>query len=173
VQALQDKKHSYNKAVTLAIDREMKKLGILPSARDARLASKSMKGQWYTGTFVLLIDMKKRNFDIGLDDGHVTPTLVPSVSQCPNAQPLSYPIPTLDVLSEYGFEIKHEIEPREWEKGKILRIVFGDKSRKRIDPQIHMATIMDHIQRQAAAKYGPQYDPDNQDEDPQYVYTGR
>jgi len=173
VQALQDPEHSYNKAVTLAIDREMKKLGILPSARDARLASKSMKGQWYTGSFVLLFDMKKRNFDIGLDDGYVTPTLVPSLSRCPNAEPLSYPVPTLEVLSEYGFQLKHEIEPHEWEKGKILRVAFGDKSRKRINPQIHMATIMDHIQREAAARYGPQYDPDNQPEEPHYVRTDR
>jgi hypothetical protein len=80
---------------------------------------------------------------------------VPSLSRCPNAEPLSYPVPTLEVLSEYGFQLKHEIEPHEWEKGKILRVAFGDKSRKRINPQIHMATIMDHIQREAAARTSP------------------
>jgi len=173
VEALQDKEHSYNKAVTLAINREMEKLGILPSARQARAASKSMKGQWYTGTFVLMIDMKKRNFDVGLDDGYVTPTLVPSVPHCPGAEPLSYPIPTLDILSEYGFKLKHEIEPHEWEKRKILRIAFGDEPKKRIDPQVHLAIIMNHIQREAAAKYGPQYDPDNRPQEPQYVSTGK
>jgi hypothetical protein len=172
VRALQDKKHSYNKAVKIAIDEEMQKLGIL-SAREARLASRSMKGRWYTGTFVLFFDMKKRNFDIGLDDGYVTPTLVPSVSQCPDAEPLSYPIPTLDVLADYGFSIKHEIEPHEWEKGKILRIAFGDEPKKRIDPQVHIAILMDHIQHEAAARYGPEYNPDNQQRQPQYVYRGR
>ena len=171
VRALQDKEHAYNKAVTIAIDEEMQNLGILPSAREARRVSKSMKGQWYTGTFVLFVDMKKRNFDVGLDDGYVTPTLVPSVSQCPDAEPLSYPVPTLDVLAEYGFSLKHEIEPREWEKGKILRIAFGDEPQKRIDPQVHMAIIMDQIQREAAAKYGPEYHPDNQQHETQYVQT--
>jgi hypothetical protein len=170
--ALQDKKHSYNKAVTLAINEELRTLGIVSSAREARETSKSMKGLWYTGTFVLAFDMKKRNFDIGLDDGYVTPTLVPHVAHCPNAEPISYPIPTLDILSEYGFAIKHEIEPHEWEKGRILRIAFGDTHHKRIDPQVHMAIIMDHIQREAAAKYGPEYNPDNRQE-PQYVYTGQ
>ena len=95
------------------------------------------------------------------------------MSQCPDAEPLSYPIPTLDVLSEYGFSLTHEIEPREWEKGKILRIAFGDEPRKRIDPRGHIAIIMDHIQREAAAKYGPEYDPDNHRREPQYVYTGK
>lgn len=170
--AFQDKKHSYNKAVTLAIDEEMQTLGIVSSAREARKVSKSVKGLWYTGTFVLAFDMKKRNFDIGLDDGYVTPTLVPHAGHCPDAEPLSYPVPTLDILGEYGFAIQHEIEPREWEKNRILRVAFGDKPQKRIDPQVHMAIIMDHIQREAAAKYGPEYNPGGRQE-PQYVYRGQ
>jgi hypothetical protein len=32
---------------------------------------------------------------------------------------------------------------------------------------------MNHIQREAAAKYGPQYDPDNRPQEPQYVSTGK
>ncbi len=170
VRALQDTEHSYSKAVTLAIDEEMQRLGILSSAREAKQASRSMKGPWYTGSFFLFVDMKKRNFDIGLDDGHITPTLVPEVAACPEAEPLSYPVPTLDVLHEYGFSLTLEIEPREWEKGKILRVAFGDQPGKRINPETHLAVIMDHIQREAAAKYGPEDDPDNPDT--QYVHTG-
>jgi len=173
VRALQDAEHSYNKAVTIAIDEEMQRLGVLPSAGQARLASKSMKGQWYTGIFLLLFDMKKRNFDIGLDDGDMTPTLVPHVPQCPRAEPQSYPVPTLDVLAEYGFSVTIEIEPREWEKDKILRVVFGNDPQKRINPQTHLAIIMDHIQQEAAAKYGPEYNPGNRLHEPQYVQTGR
>jgi len=171
VRALQDTEHSYDKAVTIAIDEEMESLGILPSARQARLAGKSMKGQWYSGVFVLFFDMKKRNFDIGLDDGYVTPTLVPSVSECPDARPQPYPIPTLDILAEYGFSATIEIEPHEWEKGKILFAAFGDKRHRRINPEVHLATIMDHIQQEAAAKYGPEYLPDAASHEPQYVRT--
>lgn len=171
--ALQDTEHSYNEAVTIAIDEELQKLGVLPSAHEAREASRSMKGRWYTGTFVLFFDMKKRNFDIGVDDGYVTPTLVPEVSQCPGAEPLSYPVPTLDALGEYGFSLTLEIEPHEWEKDKILHVAFGDEPRKRINPEAHLAIIMEQIQREAAAKYGPEYDPDNRRREPQYVYTGK
>lgn len=171
VRALQDTEHSYNRAVSLAIDDEMQRLGILSSAHEARQVSKSVKGDWYTGSFVLLVDMKKRNFDIGLDDGYVTPTLVPDVAACPEAEPLSYPIPTLDVLHEYGFSLTLEIEPREWEKGKILRVALGDEPGKGIHPETHLAVIMDHIQREAAAKYGPEYHPDNQET--QYVRTSQ
>lgn len=170
--ALQDTEHSFNKAVTVAIDDEMHRLGIL-SARQARQASKAMKGRWYSGTFVLLFDMKKRNFDVGLDDGSVTPTLVPDVPQCPGVEPQSYPIPTLDALGEYGFSATVEIEPREWEKNKILRAAFGDEPYKRIEVEAHLAIIMDEIQREAAAKYGPEHEPDGQLHDPQYVRTGK
>ncbi len=170
--ALQDTQHSFNKAVTIAIDEEMQRLGILPSARQARPTSKSMKDRWYSGMFVLLFDMKKRNFDIGLDDGYVTPTLVPDVPQCPGARPQSYPIPTLEVLGEYGFSAKIEVEPREWEKGKILRVAFGDEPHKRVEVETHLAIIMDEIQREAAAKYGPEYEPDGRLRGLQYVRTG-
>jgi hypothetical protein len=175
LQALQDTERPYNEAVTVAIDEEMQRLGILPSARQARQVSRAMKGQWYSGTFLLLFDMKKRNFDIGLDDGRVTPTCVPDVARCSDCEPLSYPVPTLDVLAEYGFSATVEIEPREWEKDKILRIVFGDPpkaDKKRINVETHLALIMDRIQREAAAKYGPQYDPDRPQTEPQYVLTG-
>ncbi len=175
LRALQDTERSYNEAVTTAIDEEMQKLGILPSARQARQVSRSVKGQWYSGTFVLLFDMKKRNFDIGLDDGHVTPTRIPGASPCPDCEPQSYPAPTLDGLAEYGFSATVEIEPREWERNKILRIVFGDPPKadqKRIDAGTHLAVIMDRIQREAAAKYGPEYDPDRQPSESHYVQTG-
>jgi hypothetical protein len=75
----------------------------------------------------MLVTIKKRNFDLGLGDGLVTPTLVPNVPKCPSAEPLSYPAPKLDVLAKYGFAMKLEIEPHEWESGKILRIIYGDK----------------------------------------------
>jgi hypothetical protein len=97
---------------------------------------------------------------------------VPDVAGCEDVAPLSYPVPTLDVLDEYGFALEIEIEPREWEKGKILRVVFGDERGKRIDPESHFAVIMDDIQRQATAKYGPEYDPANRKRPPQYVYQG-
>jgi hypothetical protein len=155
--ALCDTKHSYNEAVKLLLDEEMSKLGI-QTAATAKRAGLSVKGEWFTGDIALFVDMKKRNFDIGLDDGYITPTLVPDVSVCPDAHPVSYPVPTLDVLTAYGFSITVEIEPREWEKNKVLSIV---QETRRINPQIHFPEIMHQIRLEAAAKYGPEYDPDD------------
>jgi hypothetical protein len=159
VRALQDSEHEYNEAVKIAIDQEMQKLGIQP-ADVAKRVTEAMRGKWFTGNIIFHVDMKKRNFDIGLENGYVTPTLIPEVSECPDAQPTPLAIPRLDVLAKYGFSANLEIEPHEWERGKILRIVYGDKLGKRINPDQHFALIMDQIRRDAAAMYGPEYSPD-------------
>jgi hypothetical protein len=160
VRALQDSQHSYNDAVKIALDQEMQTLGIQP-ARAAARVTESVRGRWFTGNIIFAVDMKKRNFDIGLRDGHITPTLVPEVSACPDAEPLPYPVPTLEVLMKHGFSLKLEIEPREWERHKILRVVHADRSQKRIDPSAHFPIIMDHIRQEAVARYGPEYGPDS------------
>ena len=157
--ALQDSEHEYNEAVKIALDQEMQKLGIQP-ADVARQASESVRGKWFTGNIIFHVDMKKRNFDIGLKNGYVTPTLIPEVSECPDAQPTPLAVPRLDVLAKYGFSANLEIEPHEWERGKILRIVYGNEPGKRINPDQHFALIMDQIRRDAVAMYGPEYSPD-------------
>lgn len=162
VRALQDTQHNYNDAVKMALDEEMQKLGILP-AREARRATESVRGEWFTGNIIFAVDMKKRNFDIGLRDGYITPTLLPEVAGCPSAEPLRYPVPTLDVLWQHGFSLTLEIEPHEWERRKILRVVHGDQQNKRVNPREHFPVIMDDIRQQAVARYGPEYGPDYDD----------
>jgi hypothetical protein len=159
VQALQDTEHPFNEAMGIALDREMQKLGIQP-AGVAKQASESVKGTWYTGNLVMFVTMKKRNFDIGLGDGMVTPSLIPSVPQCPDAEPLSYPAPSLDVLAKHGFAMTLEIEPHEWESGKILRVIYGDKPKKRINPAQHLPIVMDYIRQAATKLYGAEYAAD-------------
>jgi hypothetical protein len=154
--ALQDAQHPYNEAVKIALDEEMQKLGILSAAR-ARQISGSVRNDWYKGSVVLLVDIKMRNFDIGIGDGYVTPTLIPHVAECPNPQPQSYPVPTLAALAKHGFALSLEIEPHEWERHKYLQVVYGDKPGKRIHPETDFPIIMDYICQKAAAKWGPQY----------------
>jgi hypothetical protein len=146
---------NFDKAITLAIQEELNNLGA-QSASTARLAAEKMRGKWFTGQFAFLVDIKKRNFDIGIDDGYITPTVVPSVPGCEGVEPQLYPVPNLDVFPEYGFSIKLELEPREWEKDKILKIVYPDASprRRRIEPVIHFAPIMDYIRKDAEKRYG-------------------
>ena len=153
--ALADTEHTYNKAVTLAFERELRRLGI-QSREVSRNASESVRGPWFTGDYYW-ITMKKRNFDLGLDDGFVTPALIPSVSQCEGAEPQSYPVPNLDVLSEHGFSIKYEIAPNMWEAGKILDAAYAGRTPRgnRVEPIIHYAPIMDCIRKDAIRRYGP------------------
>lgn len=168
VRAMRDTEHSYNRAMEIAMQDEMRKLGIQP-ARMVKEASEAVRGKWFTGNLAIFVDMKKRNFDIGLDDGFVTPTVVPGMSECLDVPPVSYPVPDLSLLEEYGFSVNVEIEPHEWEKNKLLRIVHQEK---RINPRIHFPQIMDDMRRQAAARYGPEYSPDQDKGNPQ-VYTAK
>ena len=114
-----------------------------------------VSGQWFSGG-LLLVDTKRRNFDTGLNDGFITPWIVPKVSGCRATKVQSYAAPNPDFLSEYGFSLKFELEPREWEKDKILRIVYPDtrKRRRRLEPITHFAPIMDYIKKDAVRRYG-------------------
>jgi hypothetical protein len=156
VKALHDPEHSFNQAMTIALDQELAQLGIQP-ARVAKRAADSVKGTWYTGDVTILVTMRKRNYDIGLQDGLVTPSLIPSVPGCSGDAPPSYPVPHLDALTRHGFSLTLEIEPHEWESDKILHIVYGDKPQKRLRPREHVPIIL-HSIRQEATRLYPEFD---------------
>ncbi len=146
-QALQNKEHNFNEAMTILLKKELENLQV--RSRDtARQAAEKMKGEWFTG--FVLVDMKERNMDIGLDDGFVTPTLVPGI--CDGAQPQSYPVPTLDKFNEYGFTMDLTIEPKEFERGKILKLIYPNGGEKRIRPAEQMPIVMDFIKKEALEK---------------------
>lgn len=149
--ALKDKKHSYNQAVTIAFDKELHKLGI-QSKETARKASEKMRGIWYKGA--LIAEMKVRNLDIGIDDGFVTPMLVPGV--CRDASPEPLPVPKLYYLYTYGFKMVLEIEPRELERNKVFRIIYPGVSPheypKKIELEKHLPVIMNYIKREIGKK---------------------
>jgi hypothetical protein len=157
VAALQDAEHPYDQAVTIALNRKMAELGIQPTDM-ARQAAESVKGQWSKGDVMMFVTIMKRNFDIGLGDGLVTPTLVPNVPPCPGAEPVSCPTPKLDVLARHGFGMKLAIAPHEWESGKIRRVVYaGAQPQKRINPERDYPIILDYIRKNATALY-PEFD---------------
>jgi len=152
--AIRDNKHEFNEAVTLELNRKLNELSV-QSNRVAKEAVEKVKGQWYTGNGYPAIDLKKRNFDIGLSDGFVTPWLIPGISECNGAEAKACPVPNLAFLSVYGFSMRLEIKLKEWEKSKILAIA-GTK--ERIEPCIHFAPIMDYIRKDAVKKYGSDVD---------------
>jgi hypothetical protein len=122
----------------------------------ARQAGKAVRGWWFKGSFIRVV-MIKRHLDVGLEDGYVTPWLVPGVAGCEGATPAPCPVPDLELLEIYGFGVKHEMEPREWERHKILRVVYPDPAtrRDRIEPAKHFGLILKHVRAQANDRYGP------------------
>lgn len=155
VEAIQDDDHGYNKAMTLAIDRKLKELGIVPKKK-ARYASKKMKGKWFNGgtpvTGNLFVKTMKKNIDTGLDDGYITPVIVEGICDDASAVPLA--VPNLDILKKYGFKMKYEITPNVWEGNEILRIVHSEVKGKTIEPNKHFPAIMEYIKKQAVEEYG-------------------
>jgi len=156
--ALGDSIHTYNQAITLAFEEELKKLNAQP-AYISRRAAESVNGSWFT-CLLFFADMKKRNFDLGLDDGFITPTLLPFSSKCKAAEPQPLQVPDLKLLSDYGFSAEIEIKPKVWEGKAILDIVYKDKGhrRRRFKPAIHLSRIMDYIRTDAIKRYGPEVD---------------
>jgi len=157
--ALRQSRLEYDEAMTVGIRLALEKLGVQPRAVAVR-AAEQVRGKWFSGEFLFFVTVRGRNFDIGLDDGFVTPWVVPSIKECPGAEPLPYPVPSLDFLSEYGFSVKLEIEPKEAVRKKILRIVYPDwkKRGKRIEPSVHFGAIMEYIRQDARKRYGEKGD---------------
>lgn len=142
--------NEYDMAMTVALDVEMARLGI-QSSSIARDAAASVRGRWFTGDLIF-VDMKKRHFDVGVDDGMVTPLITaPEIGPCGPVEPASYPAPQLDFVKRHGFAVGFEMEVREGVKRKILRAAYPDEEERqnRIRPNIHFARIMRYIERDA------------------------
>ncbi|MCH7681703.1 hypothetical protein IID10_20445, partial [candidate division KSB1 bacterium] len=77
------------------------------SKKTARRASDMVRGRWFSGDIPVVV-MKARNFDIGLDDGAVTPWIVHGLGECQNPRAHAYSVPDLAFLDEYGFSVKFE-----------------------------------------------------------------
>ena len=129
-------------------------------AKVAKEASQRVKGDWFTGSVLFFVNVKMRNFDVGLDDGHITPTLLPGVTECPNVEPTPYPVPTLDAVTRHGFSMKIQTRCREWERDKIFVVLFGDRRDRRIDPEVHIPRLMEYLRQNAIDKYGYMVEPE-------------
>jgi hypothetical protein len=155
--ALQDPNRDFDAAMTALLQEELHALGVQPSPMAYR-AAEAVRGWWFTSG-LWTCKIIKRHFDIGQDDGYVTPWPIPGLIECDSAVPQEYPAPTLTSIQARGFSIRFEIEPREWERGRILRVVQGDNERNgRIEPARHFGPILECIRAQAVERYGSQVD---------------
>jgi hypothetical protein len=154
-EALSDKSRGYDEAMTMLIRKELIFLGEVP-ADTARYSAEKIRGKWFTG--IVLPEISERNFDMGLETGYVTPTLVPGI--CPDAQPQSYPAPTLEILQKYGFKLNLEVEPRTWEQQRIFKAAYPDGNATRIKLSQDLPRIFSDI-KQEARKLGYHYLPED------------
>jgi len=147
--ALEQDSRPFGEAVTEIMDQQLEGLG-WQSGQVAKEAAEALKGKWYSqGWF--MTEVRKRNFDIGLDDGYVTPSLVPSVSACPSPEPCPLPVPTLAALADFGFSARVEINAKVWERKRIFKIL-GVDARRPIDPGVDFPVLMSYIEQDAAIR---------------------
>jgi hypothetical protein len=148
IKALKDPDDGYNEAMTKAIDRELKRLRVQPRKTAVKVTEK-MRGKWFKGNRIPT--MLRRNTDIGLDDGYISPVLTPGV--CEDAEPKLLAAPRLDILSIQGFTMTYKIVPVYLEAGKVLRIIYPEGKGKLIEPIKHYPMIIDFINKEAVEKY--------------------
>jgi len=132
---------NYGAAAAKLLYQAMDELDVQPS-ETARKATKRIHGQWYSGKTYPFVQMKRHNFDVGLDDGTIMPMLVPEI--CPGTVAEPYPVPRADVLRENGFNIEVGIDPRV-KKTKIHNLIGLDE-KSLIVPETHFPMIMTHIE---------------------------
>lgn len=134
----------FGKTMTGLIDHKLTLLSV-QSSLVARQTARSVRNKWYTKRF-FSDRIKARNYDIGLDDGFITPMIIPAAADRERENPAVCPIPTND-LSKYGIKVKMRIQPREWERHEILQAAYQTKypPSKYINPDIHFANIISNI----------------------------
>ena len=140
-EALGDRAHGYDQAMTILLKEGLEDL----QAQTRGTAKEAAREIGRKG----IVDLRK-NTDIGLYDGLVTPTLAHGV--CKNAEPKSLPVPSLDQVYKYGFAINLEIRPKEFERGKILRVIYPEGKGEIVRPSEHLPIVMDYIEKDAMAK---------------------
>jgi len=142
--AIRHPDNNFNADMTAVLKDELKSLGVQP-AGVAYYASEKMRDKWFTGSVDVHIQL--RNFDLGLDDGYVSPCLVPDI--CPTAKPLPQPVPKLDIAKRYGFKFDLQITGHGLASHHCFEAVFPNGNDGPIIPAKHMPIIMKCIRAEA------------------------
>lgn len=148
---LRENAQPYNEAMTEIIFRELLKLDPQPAAT-AKKATRTIDGKWFFGRYPFLT-MKKRNFDVGFDDGSITPFRVPQMGF--DAPPQLCAVPALESLDRHGFTRCLQMRPKANQKRQILKIIYPNKDGTTLQPDIHFPQIIEHIRAEAIRKSGP------------------
>lgn len=145
----------YDEEMTRLLAEKLTELGAEP-ADVGREADEIVKGKWYTGGNYFFVEMQKRSFDVGFDDGLVMPWLVPGLF--PDAEPKPCPIPYPDWLDDFDFKFNVQLEPNVAEKAKIYNAINLDPTKDRLRIYIDFPKLLDAIKDEAFAQKGPDVD---------------
>jgi hypothetical protein len=158
--ALRNGSGNFDKAVTRALENALENL-VVQSADTARKASEMVRDEWFSGDYFFFVKVSARNFDIGFDDGFVEPFIVNGLEQCSGTDAFLLVIPRLDSLRHFGFTAELEIEPREWETDRILKIVYPSAYNrpKHIKPAVHLPIIIDYMKKNQPEEVLPIFGP--------------
>jgi hypothetical protein len=149
--ALQDEEHSYEKAMNILVRQELEALGPVPG-KVAKRETERMRGKWFEGN--IMVNIKERNMDTGVDDGYVSPTLIPGACAGAKGRPLA--APTAAVMTKYGMSVRLEVEPRVFEGGRMLKIAHPEEKTKRVQIPEGMNRILDYMREEARRRgYNP------------------
>lgn len=151
--ALREKSKSYNEAMRGLIIRELSQLDPQP-VETAKKATQTISGKWFSGRYPFLT-MKRRNFDVGFDDGFVSPFRVPGI--CDKAPQVRCSVPLLDSVERSGFIMRLTMTPKESERKHILEIIKPDDGTT-LQPQKDFPRIIDHIRKLAIRENGKNVD---------------
>jgi len=140
---------NFEKEVNKFLYQELKLLGV-QEKKVVKSAVSRIKGKWYGG------GKKKRNLDIGFEDGIIMPWLVPGI--CRGAVPKPLSVPSLRSIGrKHGFSFKLELELDSSAGRKALSII-GQRGKKRIEPEVCFVKMVQKIRKQAVKEKGVNVD---------------
>lgn len=130
----------FNSAFTRLFDQELQRLGVVSKTK-AKEITESVRGTWYTSASLYM-----RNMDSYLDDD-VSPCIVPGYT---NEPPITYPLPNLDGIQQYGIGVTYTINSMFLENQTLKRIAGTSDA---LQPLKDFKPIMRNIQAEAERKY--------------------
>jgi hypothetical protein len=145
----------YDDQITRLLTEKLRELKAEPASMGKK-AEDLIKGTWYSGGGYFFVKMQKRNFDVGYDDGQITPWLVPGLY--PGATPQPCPVPDTRCLDDYDFQIDVQLDPNAAEKSKIYTALGLDANHDHMRLDVHFPELLEFIKSQAQAADGMDVD---------------
>lgn len=139
------KSNDFEKASFAYLDFWMERLNLQPLDVVKKAHKSVIEKSWWNGKSYPFNKVYKRNFDIGFDNGTITPFLLKEFSQDANAIELSVPL----IPNKDNFQINIRIKPKE-KQGKILLDLAKQKEYLIIERDFLI--IMKEIEKDAVEK---------------------